>query len=160
MRITPITRPFVMCPRCRTSSWPVGHISVNMRFGPWVCSDRECRAQISGVALEDGTFDIEVTDAPGLALTLLRFRDIYLVIGGYQQSKGDSWDYLYHSHQCPGNLLRSTVDVFSAEEPDHTIRCRDSVHSGRQGPDQQSRQPRRRNRHPCRSVRAFWHRRH
>ena len=47
------------------------------------------------------------------ALTLLRFRELYIVVDSYSICEDDQHaDFLFHSHQCTENLLRSTVAVF------------------------------------------------
>ncbi|MDD5511500.1 MAG: hypothetical protein PHI12_11930 [Dehalococcoidales bacterium] len=46
---------------------------------------------------------------------LFRFRDLYLVVKGYTRPKNyehDWYDYLFHSHQCPGNIFRSVAAVY------------------------------------------------
>ncbi len=58
------------------------------------------------------------------ALTLLKFRDLYIVIGEYPLCEdSEQRDFLFHSHQCTENLLRSVVAVFDPEQgPDpHSI---------------------------------------
>ena len=47
-------------------------------------------------------------------LTLLKLGDLYVVVDGYRYESDDA-DYLFHSHQCPMNLLRATVAVFDPE---------------------------------------------
>jgi hypothetical protein len=47
-------------------------------------------------------------------LTLLKLGDLYVVVDGYRY-KSDDADFLFHSHQCPMNLLRATVAVFAPE---------------------------------------------
>jgi hypothetical protein len=51
-------------------------------------------------------------------LSLLRFRDLYVVIAGYSDITGepDWYDYKFHSHQCPEAIMRSVVAVFCPSE--------------------------------------------
>lgn len=52
-------------------------------------------------------------------LALLRLRDLYVVVESYGQhdpEKQDWYDYTFHSHQCPENLMRHVVAVFCPSE--------------------------------------------
>lgn len=52
---------------------------------------------------------------------LLYFRGLYLVIRWYGSSFDEKaeqarlWDFLFHSHQCPTNILHRIEDVFDPE---------------------------------------------
>lgn len=113
MKAEIVTKRFVLCPRCNTSSWPIDHLTPGGTWGPWPCSDRNCTASIKGSVGADGSLDIEVSDKPDMALALFLFRGLYLVVAGYSASK--EYDFLFHSHQCPENMLRSTIAVFDPE---------------------------------------------
>lgn len=52
-------------------------------------------------------------------LSLLRLRDLFVVVESYGQhdaDKQDWYDYTFHSHQCPENLMRNVVAVFCPTE--------------------------------------------
>lgn len=52
-------------------------------------------------------------------LCLFRFRDLYVIAESYTrgaEDEEDSYDYLFHSHQCPVNIMRNVLEVFDSAE--------------------------------------------
>lgn len=122
------TRTYVPCPRCDVGEFNIQHLldaKKSFVIGPWVCDNRHCDAAVTLRVSAEGEVDVvEVRESEmPRALVLLRFGDLYLVTRGYT-SDGDQWDYLYHSHQCPTNLLRHVYAVFdqTGEDPHGRLR--------------------------------------
>lgn len=119
-----LTKRFIRCPHCGGGEFTVEHLfnpeDVERLFGPWHC--HKCNYEFFGATKQDGT--VEITKLKPSAsqpmLCLLRFRDLYLVVNRYARPKQDDredwYDYLFHSHQCPGNILRSVEEVYDPAE--------------------------------------------
>lgn len=115
------TRRFLICPQCSQYEFNIEHLCACDRqrsFGPWTC--RACDHSVCGTVHGDS---VEVTrlepptDEP--VLCLLRLRDLYVVVESYRREKNykhDWYDYLLHSHSCPVNMMRRTVDIYDAAE--------------------------------------------
>lgn len=119
------TRAYVACPECGEGEFIVQHLlgwEKGRKAGaPWYCHNDACRAGWQFSMGEDGTLEIERADtgkAPGYGL--LKLGDLYLVhhqkYGNYVDS--DSADYMYHSHQCPTDILGEIEAVFNARGSD------------------------------------------
>jgi hypothetical protein len=123
MKATIITKRFIKCPKC-DNTFGIEHLMGkecnNRPFGPWQCDD--CTTTIKGRVV-DGQVEIEEVEPRGYpTLSLVKFKDTYLVlehkIMGNKNGKIENWDFFFHSHQCPANLLRSVISVFDYEESD------------------------------------------
>ena len=116
MKAEIVTKRFITCPRCQNATWPVDHLTPGATWGPWSCPDNNCTAAVKGIVCDDWTIDVEVSDKPEMVLALFLFRGLYLVVSGYSSVNGPShYDFLFHSHQCPENMLSSTIAVFDPE---------------------------------------------
>lgn len=116
------TKRFLLCPNCGGSEHQVEHLFSECRngsFGPWGCDecdhafrgeyDPDGKIRITGVEKEEGR----------KVLCLLRFRDLYVVAGPYREHGDAGWyDYFFHSHQCPTNIMHQAEAVFDAAEGD------------------------------------------
>lgn len=117
-----LTKRFIRCPHCDKGEHTVEHLfeDQDRSFGRWRCHD--CNHEFSGVAKQDGTIEITkvVPSDSQPMLCLLRFRDLYLVVNSYtkpkQDDRDDWYDYLFHSHQCPSNILGSVEEVYDPAE--------------------------------------------
>ena len=137
MRAETVRPVFIVCPHCGKSEHRVQHLydtskerGKEVSFGPWQCD--ECQHEFSGTVLYNPghvTDPCEVTITsiyPWIKvpkLSLLRFRDLYVVVDSYSDhkpgEKDSPWyDFLFHSHQCPTNILRSVEEVFDDEGRD------------------------------------------
>jgi len=118
-----VTRRFVCCPNCGGSTHGVEHLLDSVRehgditFGPWPCE--ECDHDFFGEVTVDQDVVIRkvVKSRVWKVFVLLRFRDLWVVVRGrnYPDAAEDSWDYFYHSHECPVNIMKDVVDVYDAE---------------------------------------------
>jgi len=123
MKPKTITKQYILCPQCEKSEHSVQHLldlSGDRTFGPWQC--RECKHEFHG-KIESG--DIEITKIVEIKtrqmLSLLKFRDIYVVVDFYSDHENDRvdwYDYLFHSHQCPTNIMGHIQEVFDKDEKD------------------------------------------
>ena len=122
MKATVITKRFVVCPECGESEFSVDHVigDIDRRLGPWRCDNQSCLTQVFMWPRADGTLDIEVQKTEPNGYALCKLRDLYLVLREpYGRIEADHADYFYHSHQCPTNLLRHLVAVYSPSgQPD------------------------------------------
>jgi hypothetical protein len=96
-------------------------------FGPWQCDN--CQYEFRGTVLYSpgNIYDpcvVTITDVHPWGkvpkLSLLRLRDLYLVVDGYGDYRPEEqdrlwYDFLFHSHQCPTNILRSVVEVYDKD---------------------------------------------
>ena len=112
------TKRFIGCPHCGRGDHWIDHLFNGATFGPWLC--KHCNHSFSGKILADG---VEITEVQEYnrepVLCLFRFRDLYFVIRSYSKPKDADprwYDYLFHSHQCPVNLLRNVEEVFCPSE--------------------------------------------
>jgi hypothetical protein len=120
---------YIRCPNCNQGEFRVTHLVEDRSprsFGPWKC--RVCNHSLSGVVKNK----VEITkidppvDEPQLCL--MRFRDMFLVVDSYtkwQNGKSDWYDFLFHSHQCPTNMLRHVLELYDVEygsDPHGTVR--------------------------------------
>jgi hypothetical protein len=118
------TKRYVACPRegCGGKFW-VEHLldgserffSAGHKFGPWYCDEAHCDVVMDGVITVEG---IDVTWSKRdhkRGIALLKFGDSFVT---YEEHRlhdpkvDDSYDYFFHSHQCPGNLVRHCLDVY------------------------------------------------
>lgn len=114
------TKRYLPCPNCGEHDFLVEHlIDDRVRdLGPWSC--RVCNYGLRFTAGE-GRIENVRTEPPKNTrmLSLLRFRDLYLVVDSYTRSddQGADWyDYLFHSHQCPTNILNHVQEVYDPAE--------------------------------------------
>jgi len=116
---------YFLCPSCNQYKFEVEHLmGNNTSFGPWYCETDRCDCVVRG-QVQDGKVTVEQSERDGnqySTLSLLKFRDIYLVVKhsviGDQNGHIDHWDYFFHSHQCPSNLFRTVTHVFDNQESD------------------------------------------
>lgn len=113
MKAAILTKRFITCPRCTDGTWEMDHLAPGTSWGPWSCPNSSCTAAVKGTVGTDSTIDIEVFDKPEMVLALFQLRGLYLVITSYAQSS--NYDYFFHSHQCPTNMLQHTLAVFDPE---------------------------------------------
>ena len=129
------TNRFLLCPNCGESEHSIEHLMKGFMvpdptsstaefgvrpsrdFGPWSCD--ECDHSFGFRMHHDGS--VEITDVKKITepkvLCLLRFRDLYVVAGPYREYGDDGWyDYFFHSHQCPYNIMHQVRAVFDAAE--------------------------------------------
>jgi hypothetical protein len=112
----------ILCPNCGESDHTVSHLfdEGGRTFGPWCCD--ACNHEFRGRVLPDNSVVITKVEPRDTEckLCLLKLRDLYCVVTGYSLVKGDQYDdhadYLFHSHQCPGNIMRSVDEVFDVAE--------------------------------------------
>lgn len=130
-------KAFYRCPHCGKSEHGIQHLidalydtRAEKSFGPWHCE--ECRHEFSGVVrflpgVIGDTPVVEITRCEPWKkvpkLSLLRIRDLYLVVdsyGDYQPEEQNRlwYDYLFHSHQCPTSIMRSAMEVFDKDGRD------------------------------------------
>lgn len=110
------TKRYFLCPHCQREEMYVEHLLTeaerdgkNHWFGPLICS--KCNHEIKGECTPRGVKIESVYKCKRKQiLALLRFRDLYVVIDKYRES--DDYDFLFHSHQCPTNIMRSSIEVF------------------------------------------------
>lgn len=108
------------CPNCGVKRFSVGHLITKTRpytFGPWECSN--CNHSISGFI--DSDINVTITKVDECknkpVLCLIRLNDLYMVIDSYKSLEDPNWyDYLFHEHQCPTNIMRSVIEIFDAED--------------------------------------------
>jgi|GEM_PF-2923359 len=114
------TKRYLPCPNCGQHDFLVDHVIDDYvrELGPWSC--RVCHHDVRFTA---GNGRIEnVTSKPSpytRMLSLLRFRDLYVVVDFYSRGhdQGDDWyDYKFHSHQCPTNIMGSALEVYDPAE--------------------------------------------
>jgi hypothetical protein len=125
-RVEVVARRYVLCPTCGKGEFTVEHlfsVDRDRRAGPWYCDNAECRMGFMVAVSQGGDVDLtpyERGDLPGLGL--LKFRDLYLVVeekhGAYVGDRAGSADYMYHSHQCPTNLLANVEAIYDASGSD------------------------------------------
>jgi len=133
-----VIRPvFIVCPQCGKSEHGVQHLydtskerGKEVSFGPWHC--KLCRYEFRGTVLyaPSSVYDpcvVTITDIGPCKdkpkLSLLRLRDLYAVVDGYgdyqPEEKDRLWyDFLFHSHQCPTNIMKDVIEVFDEEGRD------------------------------------------
>ncbi len=110
------TKRFIHCPHCGQSEHQVEGLFQNAsyNFGPWRC--HECNHEFIGRVVGDTVEITSVVESDREPVVcLFRFRDLYLVVKGYTRQKNyeyEWYDYLFHSHQCPVNILRSVHAVY------------------------------------------------
>lgn len=116
------TERFINCPHCGKGKHPIEHLFQDTlrSFGPWWC--HECNHEFSG-EIVNGTVEITsvVESDHETVVCLFRFRDLYLVVKGHTRQKNydhDWYDYLFHSHHCPGNILQGVRAVFCPDDGD------------------------------------------
>lgn len=114
------TKRFLPCPNCGQHDFLVEHVIDDFvrDLGPWEC--RSCHYDVRFTA-GNGTITNVRSEPSGdtRMLSLVRLRDLYLVVGSYSKGKdeGSDWyDYLFHSHQCPINLLNNVEEIYDAAE--------------------------------------------
>ena len=136
-RATVVRPVFIKCPHCGVSEHGVQNLydrskecGTEISFGPWQCE--KCRHEFNGTVrylpeTGDDPCIVTITDVHPWKkvpkLSLLRLRDLYLVVGGYcdysAEEKDPFWyDYLFHSHQCPTNILRNVEEIFDKDDND------------------------------------------
>lgn len=134
MRAETIRPVFIVCPNCTKSEHRVQHLyetskdrGAEVSFGPWQCD--KCQHEFKGTVLySPGSVHdpcvVTITDVYPWKkvpkLSLLRLRDLYLVVdsyGDYQPEEKDRfwYDFLFHSHQCPTNIFKSVVEVYDKD---------------------------------------------
>ncbi len=123
MKPKTLVKQYILCPQCEKGEHCVQHLldlAVDRSFGPWRCY--KCKHEFYG-EIKDG--DVEITKIEKFKtrqmLSLLKFRDIYVVVDFYsdhEDDKPDWYDYLFHSHQCPTNIMGHIQEVFDKDERD------------------------------------------
>jgi len=112
---TVITKRFLICPSCKTGEFSIDHIKAGYGFGPWSCNRSECDAQVSGMIGPDMAVSVTVTrrDEPR-GFALLQLGNLLLVLKE-DYGRVRNWDFFYHSHQCPSNLMKQVYKVYDAD---------------------------------------------
>lgn len=114
------------CPHCGKSSRPIQRLidqraqqGADVSFGPWRCD--ECWHEFSGAVCDVGVHITEVRPCKERKmLSLLRFQGVLVVVDSYCDYSDDPdwYDYLFHSHQCPTNIMHSAKEVFDEDGRD------------------------------------------
>lgn len=116
---------FILCPQCGQSRHEVEHLferpDWSHRFGPWHCD--KCDYLFWGEGTEDRRVEITRCErSPDTKmLCLLRLRDLLVVVEKYSKHAGqddDGFDFLFHSHQCPTNIMHEAEEVFDEDGRD------------------------------------------
>lgn len=137
MKAETVRPVFIVCTNCAKGEHRVQHLyetskerGTEVSFGPWQCE--KCGHEFKGnVLYAPGSMHdpcvVTITDVYPWKkvpkLSLLRLRDLYVVVdsyGDYQPEEKDRlwYDFLFHSHQCPTNIMRSAMEVFDKDGRD------------------------------------------
>jgi len=122
MIVEVITKQFILCPYCGKSEHCIQHLLIKKEspsWGPWLC--RECNHEFSFQFKDGEIFITKVEKRKAIPmLSLLKFRDLYVVVERFSkiEDKEDWYDYLFHSHQCPTNIMGDVIEVFDKDEVD------------------------------------------